>query len=223
MFTTAGFRNQTNANLGPSSLMVRALGQDAVLDGAYGKRPDWNFFQTLTANYAYKIGTRGDAIEASFLGINSRQYKLNQFNLGLVELVGRSAHRDRPERIVQDLRHRRPGVAWETPIISQPAAAASPRARRSAISALLEAYLEQRHRDFSDSTNFPTASQQTGRPSIGGSDLGLGFGPLHWTARAGYEQNRADLRLLLLQALLDRHGILRMSLPCRCSARHISS
>ena len=86
-FFQAGLRYQTNANIGPDSLLVRALGQDAILDNRFGKQADWNFFQIVGANYAYKVGTRGDAIEATFLGLGTRQFKLDQFNLGLVELI----------------------------------------------------------------------------------------------------------------------------------------
>jgi hypothetical protein len=189
VFTTAGFRYQTNANLGPSSLMVRALGQDALLDGAFGKRPDWNFFQTLTANYAYKIGTRG-AIEASFLGVNSRQYKLNQYNLGLVELVvgPRIA-------IGQNASFKLYGIGDQVWLgdANYFSAGGGGVSARTTIGdrGLLEAFVEERRRDFSDSNNFPTASQQSGDLLSAAVTSDLRFGALHWTARAGYDQNRA--------------------------------
>jgi hypothetical protein len=170
--------------------MVRALGQDAILNSAYGKRPDWNMFQTLTANYAYKIGTRGDAIEASFLGINSRQYKLNQFNLGLVELVvgPRIA-------IGQNASFKLYGIgdqAWlgDANYFSAGGGGVSARSTLGD-RGILEAFVEQRHRDFSNSSNFPTASQQTGDLLSAVVISDLGFGPLHWTTRVGFEQNRA--------------------------------
>jgi hypothetical protein len=190
VFTTAGFRYQTNANLGPSSLMVRALGQDALLDGAFGKRPDWNFFQTLTANYAYKIGTRGDAIEASFLGVNSRQYKLNQFNLGLVELVvgPRIA-------IGQNASFKLYGIGDQVWLgdANYFSAGGGGLSARTTVGdrGLLEAFVEERRRDFSDSNNFPTASQQSGDLLSAAVTSDLRFGALHWTARAGFDQNRA--------------------------------
>ncbi|HEY5504159.1 MAG TPA: tetratricopeptide repeat protein, partial [Sedimentisphaerales bacterium] len=87
VFLQAGMRYQTNANVGPNSLMVRALGQDAILGNQYGKQPDWNSFETVSAYYAYKMNMRGDAIEVTFQGLNSNQLKLNQFDLGLVELT----------------------------------------------------------------------------------------------------------------------------------------
>ncbi|MBS0529084.1 MAG: hypothetical protein JSS22_06805, partial [Proteobacteria bacterium] len=190
VFTTAGFRYQTNANVGPSSLMVRALGQDALLDSAFGKRPDWNFFQTLAANYAYKIGTRGDAIEASFLGINSRQFKVDQFNLGLVELIvgPRIA-------VGQNSSFKLYGIGdqvWlgDANYFSAGGGGVSARTTAGDLG-LLEAYVEQRHRDFYNSAYFPTASEQTGDLLSAAVTSDLRFGPLHWTTRVGYDQNRA--------------------------------
>lgn len=190
VFTTAGFRYQTNANLGPSSLLVRALGQDALLNGIYGKQPDWNFFNTLTANYAYKLDTRGDAIEASFLGINSRQFKLDRYNLGLIELVvgPRIA-------VGQNSSFKLYGIGdqvWlgDANYFSAGGGGASARTTAGDLG-LLEAYVEERHRDFSDSANFPTASQQTGDLLSAGVTSDLRFGAWHWATRIGYDQNRA--------------------------------
>jgi hypothetical protein len=190
VFTTAGFRYQTNANLGPSSLLVRALGQDALLNSAFGKRPDWSLFQTLTANYAYKLDTRGDAIEASFLGYNSRQFKLDQYNLGIVELVvgPRIA-------VGQNSSFKLYGIGdqvWlgDATYFSAGGGGVSARTTVGDLG-LLEAFVEQRHRDFHDSIDFPTASQQTGELLSAAVASDLRFGALHWTARAGYDQNRA--------------------------------
>jgi Tfp pilus assembly protein PilF len=190
VFATAGFRYQTNANLGPSSLLVRALGQDAILNSAFGKQPDWNFFQTLTANYAYKLNTRGDAIEASFLAYNSRQFKLDQYNLGLIELVVGPRF-----AIGQNASVKLYGIGdqvWlgDADYFSAGGGGVSARTTVGDLG-LLEAFVEQRHRDFRDSTNFPTASQQTGELLSTGVTSDIRFGALHWTTRLGYDQNRA--------------------------------
>ena len=190
VFTTAGLRYQTNANLGPSSLMVRALGQDAILNSSFGKSPDVNMFQTLAAHYAYKIGTRGDAIEASFLGLNSRQYKLNQFNFGLVEVVVGPRF-----AIGQNASVKLYGIGdqvWLGDATYFSAGGAGFSARTTiGDRGFLEAFVEQRHRNFSDSFNFPTASQQTGDLLSAVVTSDLRFGPMHWTTRAAFDQNRA--------------------------------
>ncbi|WP_299812155.1 tetratricopeptide repeat protein [Tardiphaga sp.] len=189
-FFHAGLRYQTNANVGPESLLIRALGQDAILDNRFGKQADWNFFQTVGANYAYKIGTRGDALEATFFGIGTQQFKLDQFNLGLVELIvgPRIA-------IGQNASFKVYGIGdqvWLGGANYFNALGGGVSARTTiGDNVFVEAYVENRHRQFSDSLNYPTSSEQTG-DLLSTSVLGdLRFGPLHWITRIGYDQNSA--------------------------------
>lgn len=189
-FYQAGMRYQTNANVGPESLLIRALGQDAILDNRFGKQSDWNFFQIVGANYAYKIGTRGDALEATFLGLGTRQFKLDQFNLGLVELVvgPRIA-------IGQNASFKVYGIGdqvWLGDANYFNALGGGVSARTTiGDNAFVEAYVESRHRNFFDSANYPTSSEQTGN-LLSAAVLGdLRFGPLHWITRVGYDQNSA--------------------------------
>jgi hypothetical protein len=56
---------------------------------------------------------------------------------------------------------------------------------------LVEAYAENRHRTFYDSTNFPTASQQTGNLSTLAVATDFRYGWFHWTTRASYDLNRS--------------------------------
>jgi tetratricopeptide (TPR) repeat protein len=191
VFFHAGLRYQTNANVGPDGLMVRALGQDAILDNKFGKKPDWNSFQILAANYAYKTNMRGDAIEATFVGLNSRQFMLDQFNLGVVELlVG--------PRIAlgQNASFKFYGIGDQVWLgdANYFNAGGAGLSARSAISSIgqIEGYVEGRHRTFANSLNYPTASQQTGEllTSAVTTDFILMPG-LHWATRAGYDENRA--------------------------------
>jgi tetratricopeptide (TPR) repeat protein len=191
VFFNAGLRYQTNANVGPNGLLVRALGQDAILDNKFGKTPDWNSFQVLAATYAYKTSMRGDAIEATFVGLNSRQFKLDQFNLGLVELlVG--------PRIAlgQNASFKFYGIGDQVWLgdANYFNAAGAGLSARSTISnvGLIEGYIEGRYRNFFDSLNYPLASQQTGTllTSAVITDFTLMPG-LHSVTRAGYDENRA--------------------------------
>lgn len=190
VFVQGGMRYQTNANVGPAGLMVRALGQDAVLDSKFGKRPDWNSFQTLAANYGYKMDMRGDAIEFTFLGLNSRQYKLDQFNLGLVEVtVGQRV------AIGQNASFKVYAIGdqvWlgDSDYFSAPGGGVSARTTLGNLG-IAEAYVETRHRRFYDSINFPTASEQTSDLLTSALTTDLKFGPLHWTTRLGYDSNKA--------------------------------
>jgi hypothetical protein len=191
VFFHGGLRYQTNANIGPDGLAVRALGQDAVLDNKFGRKPDWNSFQVLAANYAYKTSTRGDALEASFFGLNSRQFTLDQFNLGVVEFLA-------GPRIAlgQNASFKFYGIGDQVWLGDAPyfGAAGAGLSARSAIGSIgqIEGYVEARYRNFSDSLNYPTASQQTGTLLTSAVTTDFILMPqLHLATRAGYDENRA--------------------------------
>jgi hypothetical protein len=191
VFAQVGLRHQTNANVGPNDLLVRALGQDAILDSAYGKRPDWNSFQTVAASVGYKLNTRGDVMEASLLALGSQQFKLSQFNLGLVELIAgpRIA-------IGQNASFKVYGIGdmvWlgDSNYFN---AAGGGVSVRSTIGELgfIEGFVEGRHRSFFNSVNFPTAADQTGDFLSSGvvTDLRL-TSNMRGVIRAGFDQNQA--------------------------------
>jgi tetratricopeptide (TPR) repeat protein len=191
VFFHAGLRYQTNANIGPDGLMVRALGQDAILDNKFGKKPDWNSFQTLAANYAYKTNMRGDAIEVNFIGLNSRQFTLDQFNLGVVELlvgprIGLGQNASMKFYGIGD-------QVWlgDANYFNAGGAGASARSVFGNLG-YVEGYVEGRYRNFSNSLNYPTASQQTGTLLTSAVTADFVVMPgLHWVGRAGYDENRA--------------------------------
>ncbi len=86
-FAQAGLRYQTNANAGPNSLSIRALGFDAVLNQQFRKRPDWNTFALAGFRHVYDFGNqRGDAFETSVIGYYSAQHRFARLNTGLVEV-----------------------------------------------------------------------------------------------------------------------------------------
>jgi tetratricopeptide (TPR) repeat protein len=190
VFLQAGVRYQTNANVGPSSLMVRALGQDAILGNQFGKQPDWNSFESVSAFYAYKMNLRGDAIELTFQGYNSNQFKLNQFDLGLVEVTA-----GQRVAIGQDSSIKYYLIGDEVWLggANYFSAGGGGVSARTAIGNLgvAEAYVEDRNRTFSDSLDYPTASQQTGNLLTAAVTTDLAFGPVHWTTRVGYDENQA--------------------------------
>lgn len=190
VFLHGGLRYQTNANVGPNDLMVRALGQDAILDNRFGKRPDVNAFQTVAANYIYKMNQRGDQLEATLLALNSRQFRLSQFNLGLVEgIVGQRF------AVGQNASVKVYGIAdqvWlgDAQYFNALGGGLSARTTLGDLG-IAEAYVESRKRNFSDSANYPTSSEQTGILTTAAALTDLKFGPLHWTTRVGYDQNDA--------------------------------
>jgi hypothetical protein len=190
VFLHGGMRYQTNANIGPNSLQVRAIGQDAILDPRFGRRPDWSTFQTVTAAYAYKLNLRGDAIETTFLGYNSRQFTLSQFNLGLVEAT--LGHRIGAGQNASFKYYAIGDKVWlgDSSYFNALGGGLSARSTLGNLG-LIEGYVETRHRRFSDSTYFPTASSQTGDLLTAAVTTDLKFGQVHWTTRGGYDANKA--------------------------------
>ena len=187
-FLHAGARWQSNANVGPDSQIVRAIGQDAILGSQFARAPDWNWFQLAAMQYIHKINKRGDAFEVVFTGYASQQRKFTQFDLGLVEVTAgpRIA-------ITQDtsfklyaigtgvaLAHRKYIESW--------GAGFSIRGPLGSYG-VAEGYVEHRYRRFFDSDEFPTASEQTGNLLTAAINTELRFGIVKLTTRVGYDTN----------------------------------
>jgi hypothetical protein len=186
----AGARWQSNANVGPDSTLVRAIGQDAILSDQFAKAPDWNWFQLVAAQYNHKINKRGDSIEAIFTGYASQQFKFTQFDLALAELtlgprvainqdssfkfyaIGTGvmlAHHKYIESGGGGFSIRGPLAPW----------------------AFSEFYVEHRYRRFFNSDEFPTASEQTGTLTTAAINTELRFGFARLNTRFGYDRNNA--------------------------------
>lgn len=193
-FGQTGLRYQTNANAGPNTLNVRALGFDAVLSRQYAKRPDWNAFALGSMRYVYDFeNQRGDVLEAQVTGYYSRQFKVMRLNTGLLEgnfgprlalhpdaLPGWSIKPyviasgvtlgDKPYMFNAGL-----GVTMAIPMIV----------------ALLEPGYEIRKRNFRNSTDVPNATEQQGRLHTGFLNASGTFLPeLRWNSRIAF--NRGD-------------------------------
>jgi len=190
VFLQGGMRYQTNASLGPNGLVVRAFGQNAILGQLFGKHPDWNYFQAVSAYYAHKMNLRGDAIELTFQGLNSTQVKQHAFDLGLVEVtVGQRV------AVGQNASFKYYGIGdqvWLGGADYFNATGGGLSARTTVGSVgIVEASIEDRHRTFFNSLNYPTARQQTGDLITAAVTTDLAFGRLHWATRVGYDESRA--------------------------------
>jgi hypothetical protein len=186
----AGARWQSNANVGPDSLIVRAIGQDAILGNQFARAPDWNWFQLAVAQYIHKINKRGDAFELIFTGYASQQHKFTQFDLALAELsYGTRVAIDQSSSFkiygigtYANLAHHKyiesngAGFSIRGPLGNW---------------GLAEGYVEHRFRRFFDSDEFPTASEQTGGLTTAAVNAEIRFGWLRLTGRFGYDRNNA--------------------------------
>ncbi len=87
-FAQVGLRHQSNANAGPDSTVVRALGQDAVLSSQFKRTPDWNAFGISTVHHFYDFNNqRGDGWESDLTLYYARQFTVRRLDLGLLELT----------------------------------------------------------------------------------------------------------------------------------------
>jgi hypothetical protein len=189
-FGHTGLRHQTNASAGPNGLVIRASGLDVALNNQFARQPDWNWFGMFGAYYAYDPQwTNGMLLEAGVLGYYAKQFRLHQFDLGLIEL-------QTGPRFPLPLA----GVTWKPYVI----AAATSLDSSLYYSGLgvgvstrffvgdftrFEPYVEYRRRDFNSPAAFPTSFQQSGAlltAAVAGE--GAIFGPVRWIGRAGFEK-----------------------------------
>jgi len=85
---TVGARWQQNANSGPGSSQVRALGQDATLSNEFLRRADWNAFALASFQHTYNpMVISGDVLESTAVLYGTRQSALKTLDVALVEVT----------------------------------------------------------------------------------------------------------------------------------------
>jgi len=177
MFAQTGLRHQSNANAGPDSSVVQALGQNALLSSQFQRRADWNAFGLTTLHHFYDFGDQNsDGWESDLTAYYARQFHVTLLNLGLVEastgpriglgdLSGASIH---PYILGNEV------TLADSGYLSTLGGGASLRLQLPA-AITLDPGVEYRDRQFRDSMDYPTASGQTGHQWIG---YVTGSGPL---------------------------------------------
>jgi tetratricopeptide (TPR) repeat protein len=191
-----GLAYQTNANAGPNSANVLALGQNALLSPQFQKTPDWNAFGLVTVHDFYDFNDqRGDGWESDLITYYSQQFSVTRLDLGLAELRtgprlgignygGLTVH---PYAIgneltlggVNYLNTLGGGVSLNWPVNEN---------------LTITPGVEFRNRYFYNSTNYPTAAGQSGGQWIGyvfGSGLISAPLGLSWQGRVSYTDSDA--------------------------------
>lgn len=85
---SAGVRWQQNANSGPGTANVRALGQDALLDNQFLRQSDWNLFALANLQHRYTLDPySGHTLETTLALYGTRQFKLNELDVALAEVT----------------------------------------------------------------------------------------------------------------------------------------
>ena len=83
-FAQTGLRYQTNAAAGPGPQTV--LASRRLFDSRFFSQGDWNWFGAFGLNYVHDFENQnGDTFEASALGYDAQQFRLHQFDIGLLE------------------------------------------------------------------------------------------------------------------------------------------
>jgi hypothetical protein len=193
-FLWAGARYQTDANAGPNSTLVRALGFDATLANQFAKQPDWNSFVFGAAGYSYDLGNqRGDTIEAGVVGYVAKQFMQEQFDLGLFEMQVGPRFALFPETI-QGASLKVYGIGNMVGLGGAEyfTTVGSGVSSRFGIGpfVIAEPSFEYRQRDFFDTPDFPTSSLQTGHlMTTAFAAEGVVPGWFKWAGRAAYDRN----------------------------------
>jgi hypothetical protein len=190
-FFQTGFRYQTNANAGPNSLLVRALGNDAILDSAFAQAPDWNWFGQGGMRFVQDLGTgRGDVWESAVFGYYAAQKTYSALDLGFLELTT-------GPRIATGV-----DGSWVRPygLINTSSLGSNPYMSGAGVGLtvgyavtpwlVLEPNIEFRWRDYSNSPDYKFASEQDG--TLGSATLlarGRFAGVWGWQALASWFRN----------------------------------
>jgi hypothetical protein len=199
LFAQIGMRHQSNANAGPDSQVVRALGQDAVLSSQFKRTPDWNAFGIVTLHHFYDFeNQRGDGWESDVITYYARQFKVTRLDLGLIEGstgprlalgtgTGMSIH---PYVLANYV------TLGDRPYLGTLGAGTSVRFQLPG-GVTLDPGVEFRNRDYRNSRDYENATQQDGHQIIG---FVIGSGPLpflaglSWQGRASFTKDTASYK-----------------------------
>ena len=168
VFFQTGLRHQSNANAGPDSQLVRALGETAQLSDQFRRAPDWNAFAVGTLHHFYDFDNQhGDGWETDLTTYYARQFKVQRLDLGLFEVdtgprlgigtaLGLSIH---PYVIGNDV------FLGDRNYLGTLGAGASLRLVLP-LGITLDPGVEYRDREFRNSPDYPNATDQTGHQII---------------------------------------------------------
>lgn len=192
-FAQIGVRYQTNASAGPSSPLVRALGQDAILDRRFVQRPDWNAFALGTVRHIYDFeNQRGDVWVTTFSTYHARQFKIDRLDTSLVDLQTGPRFALAPESLPGAYIH--PyllgSFVWlaDAPYLGSIGAGLGLGSTIGSVQ--IEPFVEVRRREFHNSSAYRTAEEQSGTVWSVGATVGSPlYGPLRWQSRVSFSSN----------------------------------
>ena len=198
VYAQIGYRSQTNANAGPTSQLVRAFGQDAILGRQFVNRPDYNAFGLAAVRHVYDFeNQRGDVWETNLAGYASGQARYTLLNIGLVEVQSGPRLAVAPD-LFPGVSIRPYGLVNGVTLGDQRYLATTGGGVSMTIPVapwlVLEPFTEARSRRFESSAEYPLARQQTGSLWASGlfaqGAVGSFMGAdVRWQARGAYIRN----------------------------------
>lgn len=188
-----GLRYQSNANAGPDSALVRALGNDATLSSQFLRQGDWNHFGLVTARHVYDFeNQRGDTWESGITAYYAGQWSATRLNLGLIEVdTGpRLTIGEGPGLSVRPYALGNVITLADRNYLNTVGGGVSARWQGDWLQ--IEPGVEYRSRRYQNSGAYPTATDQTGNLWIG-SLAGMGPLPiitgLRWQAKLSTQKS----------------------------------
>lgn len=83
-YVQTGLAYQSNPGSGPGAQTVLASGRN--FNPQFFAQSDWNWFGAFAVNYVHDFETQnGDTFEASAVGYDAQEFRLHQFDVGLLE------------------------------------------------------------------------------------------------------------------------------------------
>jgi tetratricopeptide (TPR) repeat protein len=84
-YAQTGIAYQTNPGAGPGAQPVLASGR--AFNSNFFAKPDWNWFGAFGLDYVHDFENQnGDTFEASAVGYDAQEFRLHQFDVGVLEL-----------------------------------------------------------------------------------------------------------------------------------------
>ncbi|MGZ5862234.1 MAG: tetratricopeptide repeat protein [Methyloceanibacter sp.] len=184
-------RWESDANAAPANQSITLNGIDFTLDQTATAAADWSSLSVGTIHYSYDLKNQGDRIEFDAIGYNASYFKLTDIDLDFFEsTLGPSFNlkrigMDKSRLFVY-------GIGDEVLLGNDQYFAGGGGGIRllsyAADRSVLDARLETRYRDFSDSTLRPTSSLRTGLQTRLGGSYSYFLGPGLILTVEGYDQ-----------------------------------
>jgi hypothetical protein len=193
-FVQSGVRYQSNAALGPGPQGTLASGR--TFDSRFFSRSDGNWFGAFGVNYTHDFETQdSDTFEAQVIGYDAQQFRLHQFDIGLLELRAGPRFGILPDS-ANGVSIKPYAVVTGTLLADTPysgGAGGGVTLRANVFGVLLDPFVEIVQQSFRNSSFYPLASGLSGTLTTAGLQAsGPIFSAVNWQSRFAYAHATAN-------------------------------